>query len=185
MGCNPDANNPSQCQFTPLVNEGLSDADTTELPQPGQMCSLGPVTGTINGNVTVSAGQHCRFTNCHITGSVTINGGSFWSNCAVGGIITETAGSLVLAQSASVGGIAKISGESAFTIGPGVVIGGSLQIQSLAGVQQQGTVCGTRVGGILQAQNNASPLEIGGKSPTPVVPATRSSAPSNSPTIAR
>ena len=145
----------------PLV-EGLADADKTELPQPGQICSTGHVTGTINGRVTVSAGQNCVYKDCEINGGVTINGGSFWSNCSVNGGIKQNGGMLILASSASVNGGLQISGASAFTIGPAVTINGSLQIQNLPAGLQQGTVCGTSMTGSLQATNNLSPIEIGG-----------------------
>jgi hypothetical protein len=164
--CTPDPDHPTQCLFKPL-EEGLEDANTAELPQPGLICGG---TGTIKGDVNVSAGQNCVFTSpCEIRGNVTNNGGSFWSNCAIDGNLTQNGGKLVLAQTpgglfASVGGNLQITGASSFTIG-GATIGNDLQIHNLAvGLPQPGTVCGTQVTGNLQANNNASPIEIGGPS---------------------
>lgn len=111
--------------------------------------------------MTVSAGN-CVYKDCKINGGVTINGGSFWSNCAVNGAIIQNGGMLNLASSASVHGGLQISGASAFTVGPGVTMTGSLQIQNLPAGLQQGTVCGTSMTGSLQATNNLSPIEIGG-----------------------
>jgi hypothetical protein len=139
--------------LTPLTNLPLTS---------GQSCN-GIFNGTFSGNVTVSAGQNCTFTDiCEIKGNLTLNGGSFNLACAVDGNVTENGGSLVLAPSASVGGNVQISQASTFTLGPGAAIGGNLQIQGLPAGLSQGTVCGIQVKGNLQAQNNASPIEIGG-----------------------
>lgn len=129
----------------------------------GTSCN-GNFDGTFNGNVTVSAGQNCTFTpSCEITGNVTINGGSFNLACTVDGNLTENGGSLVLEPGAQIKGNVQISQASTPTLAV-ALIGGNLQIQGLSGGLPQGTVCGTQVKGNLQAQNNSSPLEIGGAS---------------------
>ena len=139
--------------LTPLTNLPLTS---------GQSCN-GIFNGTFSGDVTVTTGQNCTFTDiCEIKGNLTLNGGSFNLACAVDGNVTENGGSLVLGPSASVGGNVQISGASVLTLGPGAAIGGNLQIQSLPAGLSQGTVCGTQVKGNLQAQNNASPIRIGG-----------------------
>jgi hypothetical protein len=131
------------------------------------MCSSGSLTGTINGNLTVSAPQNCVFQNpCEIKGNLTIKGGMVYLACEVDGNVTQTGGLLRLDTSASVGGNVQISGASAFTIGasgpfPAVTINGNLQIQNVPGTQQ-GTVCDAKVKGNLQVQSNSSPIEIGG-----------------------
>jgi hypothetical protein len=162
MACTPDPNNPSQCLYDP-TQTGLSDANPKEeADQPGQSCNTGTTnTGVINGNVTVSAGEQCTYTSpCEIKGNLTINGGSVWLNCAVDGNLTDNAGMLVLASSAHVFGNVQISQASTFTLGPGVLIDGNLQIQNVPGTQL-GVVCGTQVNGNLVAQNNRSPIQIG------------------------
>lgn len=141
--------------LTPLASLPLSS---------GQSCN-GIFNGTFAGDVSVSAGQNCTFTDlCEIKGNVTINGGSFNLTCAVDGSVTENGGGLVLGPSASVGGYVQISGTSTLALGPGAAIGRNLQIQSLSAGLPQGTVCGTQVTGNVQVQNNASPVEIGGTS---------------------
>jgi hypothetical protein len=153
FGSNGTFNGTLTTYLTPLTNLPLTS---------GQSCN-GIFNGTFSGDVTVSAGQNCTFTDiCEIKGNLTLNGGSLNLACAVDGNVTENGGSLILFPSASVGGDVQISQASAFTLGPGVAIGGSLQIQSLPAGLSQGTVCGTRVKGNLQAQNNASPIQIGG-----------------------
>jgi cytoskeletal protein CcmA (bactofilin family) len=161
LPCTPD--NTGHCP--PL---SLSDADPSEEGgQPGNSCNNGEINGTISGNVTVSAGQYCRFTNpCEIQGNLTINGGSVYLNCALDGNLTENAGTLVLGPSAHVFGNVKISLASAFTIGPSVAIDGNLTIQNLpANEPQPGSVCGTQVKGNVAVTNNQSPIEIGETSP--------------------
>ncbi len=169
MACTPDPNNPSQCLYDP-TQTGLSDANPKEeADQPGQTCNNGTTnTGVINGNVTVSAGEQCTYTSpCEIKGNLTINGDptgvlstGVWLNCAVDGNLTDNAGMLVLASSAHVFGNVQISQGSTFTLGPGVLIDGNLQIQNVPGTQL-GTICGTTVKGNLQVQNNRSPIQIG------------------------
>jgi hypothetical protein len=164
VACLPDQNKPGQCMFTP-TETGLSDGNVKEeADQPGQTCNNGTKnTGLINGNVTVSAPEQCTYTSpCEITGNLTINpGGSVYLECTLDGNLTDNAGRLVLASSALVNGNVLISGMSTFTLGPGVLIKGNLQVQNVPGTEQ-GTVCGTTVKGNLVAQNNATPLEIGG-----------------------
>ncbi len=162
MACTPDPNSPSQCLYDP-TETGLSDGNSKEeADQPGQSCNNGTTnTGVINGNVTVSAGQQCTYTApCEIKGNLTINGGGVWLNCAVDGNLTDNAGMLVLASSAHVYGNVQISQASTFTLGPGVLIDGNLQIQNVPGTQL-GAVCGTQVKGNLVVQNNRSPIQIG------------------------
>jgi hypothetical protein len=167
MGCTPDPQHPTQCKVIPLET-GCSDCNSLEeADQPGQICSSGALTGTINTNLTVSAPQNCVFQNpCEIKGNLTIKGGMVYLACEVDGNVMQTGGGLVLDTSASVGGNVQISGASAFTIGasgpfPAVTINGNLQIQNVPGTQQ-GTVCDTKINGNLQVQSNSSPIEIGG-----------------------
>jgi hypothetical protein len=171
VACTPDPNNPGQCLYDP-VQTGLSDANVKEeADQPGQTCSIS-TTGIVKGNVTVSAPQQCNFMPnaqgiCEITGNLTITGGGVWLDCDVDGNLTVTGGRLVLAPSTHVHGNVQISGMSAFTLGPDVLIDGNLVIQKVPGTQQ-GAVCGTQVKGNLVAQNNSSPIDIG--KPTTILP---------------
>jgi len=141
---------------------GFGEEPTTLPLTSGQSCN-GSFNGAFSGNVTVSAGQNCTFTdNCEIQGSVTVNGGSFNLACAVDGNVTVNDGTLVIGPSAKVGGNVQISQASDFNLGPGAGIGGNLQIQQLPAALPQGTVCTIQVKGNLQAQSDASPIEIGG-----------------------
>jgi hypothetical protein len=125
------------------------------------------VSGTILGNVNVTAGQRCNFMSpCEITGNLTITDANVYLDCTVDGNLNLNGGSLKLDSSAQVRGNVQIGNpgvlqSSAFFIGPSVLIDGNLQIQSLPG-GQPGTVCGTQVKGNLQALNNAISIEIGG-----------------------
>jgi len=107
----------------------------------GHSCN-GNYNGVFNGNVTVSAGQNCVFTKpCEIKGNVTVSGGNFDLYCTVDGNAT-------------------ISGTSTVRLVE-ATIGGNLQIQQLSVGQPQSAVCGTRISGNLQVQNDRSPIEIG------------------------
>jgi hypothetical protein len=177
MPCTPDPNNPGQCLFQ-VTQTGLEDADPkTEGGQLGRSCNNSTasgtdVSGTINGNVTISAGQQCNFkAPCEITGNLTINGDptgvlstGVWLGCTLDGNLTDNSGNVVLAPSASVKGNVQISGASAFSLGPSLLIDGNLQIHNVPGTQL-GTVCGTTVKGNLTVQNNTSRIEIGGTTP--------------------
>jgi hypothetical protein len=59
-----------------------------------------------------------------------------------------------------VDGNVTISGTSAASLVE-ATIGGNLQIQQLSAGQPQSAVCGTRINGNLQVQNDRSPIEIG------------------------
>jgi hypothetical protein len=117
---------------------------TASAPASGNACN-GAYNGTFAGNLNVSAGQVCFFTG------------------PVRGSITQTGGQLIL-SGASVGGNVQIQGGS-FSLGPSTTIQGNLQIQGLPASTTQNTVCGVAVNGLLQYQNNAAPVEIGGDSP--------------------
>lgn len=159
----PDPNNPNQLLFD-LTQTGCTDCDPTkEGGQPGQACNNGNLTGTIYGNVTVSAGQNCVFKSpCEITGNLTINGGNVYLGCTLDGSLSENGGTLNLVASSRVTGGVNISQASTFTIGPAATIKGNLQIQNLpANEPQPGVVCGTTVTGNLTVQNNQSPVQIG------------------------
>jgi uncharacterized repeat protein (TIGR03803 family) len=130
---------------------------------PGQACN-GTFDGAFNGNITVSAGSCVFVAPCEIKGNVTVNGGMFeLLGCTVDGNLTENAGSITLGQGSAVGGNLQISGASSFSVTGGSVggIGGNLQIQQVTSGQSPATVCGTKIGGNLQVQNNASPIVLG------------------------
>ena len=103
--------------------------------------------GSYNGmsvtDLTVLDGQDCNFLNGSVSGNVQQRGGK-----------------LKLAQS-NVAGNVQVIGGGSFTIGPGLTIGGNLQIHNLPSGAGTNTVCGTTVGGNLQFHNNGTAVMIG------------------------
>ena len=117
------------------------------VPPSGSLCN-GMYDGTFNGNVTVSAGQDCRFINGgQITGNVTVVGGSF------------------VANGAAVGGNLTVEGGGTFTLGPAATIGGNLKIDDLPPGSASNLVCGTTVFGNLTFDSNAAATQIGSAYP--------------------
>jgi hypothetical protein len=102
--------------------------------------------GTFHGNVTVSSGLICII-NATIVGNVQQTGGQIR---VVGSVVT---------------GNVQINGDGKFTIGPGAIIKGNLQIQNLAGGLAQNQICDSMVLGDLQFQNNGTAVEIGSALP--------------------
>jgi uncharacterized repeat protein (TIGR03803 family) len=131
---------------------------------PGAPCN-GVFTGTFKGNITVSAGQSCVYTNpCEIKGNVTVNsGGTFQMlglGCILDGNLTENSGKLVtLGKLSAVGGNVVISGASGFNLSASG-IGGSLQINQLSGGSPD-TVCAMAILRNVQLKNNSSAIVVG------------------------
>ena len=96
--------------------------------------------------MVVSAGQFCTLVNAVVTGNVQQNGGKLTL------INTKVDGNL------------QISNGGSFTIGPGTVVGGALQVQNLPSSSGQNEICGTSVGGNLQVGNNAAAVLVGAPS---------------------
>jgi hypothetical protein len=115
-------------------------------PPAGDFCS-GPFDGTINGDLTVSAGQNCGIINGgRVTGNVTVSGGKFvLSGAAVGGSITV--------------------GGGGFTIGPAATVGGDVLVSNLSAGSTDDSVCGTTIQGSLQVDGNAAAVQIGSSAP--------------------
>lgn len=116
------------------------------VPSSGKTCN-GIYNGTFNGNITVSAGQNCRFVSGGVTGDVLMTGGNFaFANGVIGG---------------SVG----IAGASTFSLGPGTTIDGSLGIGLIRPGTTTDQVCGVNVLHDFGVVGDASPLLIGSASP--------------------
>lgn len=111
----------------------------------GNACN-GVFGGTFDGNVTVSAGQNCTFTNGQITGNVNVNGG----NLVLSGVL--------------IGQNVRIVGGGTFSIGPSTTINGNLEIHDLPTGAAQNQVCGSTVSGNLQFHNNGTSVQIGSAS---------------------
>ncbi len=127
----------------------------------GNNCN-GAYTGTYRGNLTVSNGQSCTFTNGGVTGNVTQNGGTLLlqNNSSVNGNLTVTGGSVSISNS-TLGHNVTIQGGGTFLIGPGVSIGGNLTMQSLPAGIGVDEVCGAGVAGNVTLQGSAAVTEIG------------------------
>ena len=134
----------------------------TVVPLNGKNCN-GVFTGTFKGNLTVSNGQSCTFTNGGVTGNLKQSGGTvvLENGSFVNGNLQTSGGSLSVSNS-TVGNDVQINGGGMFSIGPGVSIGGNLQIQSLPASGGMDQVCGATVKGDLQFQNNGTAVLIGG-----------------------
>jgi Beta-propeller repeat len=97
--------------------------------------------GTFNGNLTISSGL-----TCIIKGTVTGN-------------VLQSNGS-VLTSNSTIGGNLRIVVGS-FSIDAGTTIDGNLQIQNIPAGSAQNQICGTRVRGNLQFDNNGTAVAIG------------------------
>ena len=130
----------------------------------GTNCN-GEYTGTYNGNLTVSPGQMCTFTNGGVKGNVTLTGGALVleNNGTVTGNLQVSGGSLTISNS-TVGNNLQINGGGSFSIGPAVSIGGNLQIQNLPPSAGTDEICGASIKGDLQFQNSGTAVLIGSSS---------------------
>jgi hypothetical protein len=139
---NPDPNQYVTSPFSP----GLQLFQPL-VPAASSSCN-GVYYGVFSGDLAISDGQNCTFLGGGITGKVIMNGGTL--------ILSGT----------TVNGNVQASGASTVSIGPYTSIGGNLVIQNLSsGPTVQ--ICGAKVDGTLQFQNNAAAVEIGGASSCP------------------
>jgi hypothetical protein len=102
--------------------------------------------GTFTGNLTVSAGQNCKFINGgQISGNVDVVGGNFVLNGAsVGGNLAINAGTFKLATAS---------------------IGGNLAIQGILPDSASNSMCGTTVFRNMTFDNNGTSVQIGSNAP--------------------
>jgi uncharacterized repeat protein (TIGR03803 family) len=117
------------------------------IPPAGNACN-GVYDGEFDGNITVSAGQTCEFTN-----------GGF-----VKGNIHVLGGTLILQNNATVKGNVDIDGGGTFTLGPALTIMSNLQIDDIPSGSAQNTICGVTVNGNMHFEQNAVAVEIGAPS---------------------
>jgi uncharacterized repeat protein (TIGR03803 family) len=111
-------------------------------PTSGNSCN-GSYYGTFNGNITVSNGQTCEFTDDGVVvGNIYVKGGS------------------LILNNASVLGNLEIDGGT-YALGPSLTIYSNVQVQNIATGPSQNTICGTSVKGDLQLLNNGTAVEIG------------------------
>ncbi len=105
----------------------------------------GVYNGTFKGNLTISAGQTCKFVGGGITGNVTETGGAF------------------VATNAALGGNVVVSGGT-FSVGPAVSIKGNFSVLIPGKSTVQSQVCGATIGGNVQVLGSGTPVTIGSSS---------------------
>ena len=112
------------------------------------MSCNGVYDGAFHGNIIVSTGQNCVFTNGGaIAGNVLMSGGHFTlSGAALDGNLTVNSG-------------------GTFILGPGAKIGGNLVVQDLPAGGTKNSVCGATVLGNLVFSNNDTTVQIGSAAP--------------------
>jgi sugar lactone lactonase YvrE len=155
------------CSYTDAHNNTGTKSFTITVraqtpPASGNTCN-GVYGGNFNGNLTVSSGQVCTFISGNVSGNVTVApGGSFQLNGAntTGNVHLHGGGNLLL-NGATVGGNVQIIGGGTFTIGPGTVINGNLQIQNIPLGGGHNQICGATIRGDLHLHNNGTAVDIG------------------------
>lgn len=115
------------------------------VPPSGNACN-GAYSANFAGNIYVSSGQTCEFTDGAI----------------IFGNVYTTGGSLIL-NNATVLGNVEIQGGT-YTLGPSLTIASKLEVQNVPPGTAQNTVCGVNVFGSLYFNGNGSPAEIGSSS---------------------
>jgi len=126
----------------------------------GTNCN-GVYSGAYWGNLTVSNGQSCTFSNGGVIGNLTENGGTvvLENNSFVLLNLHERGGNLYVSNS-SVGNL-QVDTAGSFSIGPTVNLWANLLAQNLAAGTGPDQVCGTTIWGSLFFQNSAAPIQIG------------------------
>ncbi len=114
----------------------LTVTSTGSVPSSGTTCN-GTYNGTFHGNLMVSAGQTCIFTNGGVTGNVQQSGGTLEMDTS------------------TISGNLQIGGGT-FTVTSGSTINGNLQIQGISAGSATNQVCGSTIKGNLQLQNNGA-----------------------------
>jgi uncharacterized repeat protein (TIGR03803 family) len=117
---------------------------STEAPA-GNQCN-GAYSANFVGNVYVSSGQNCQFTDGAI----------------IYGNVYETGGNLNLNNVTVLGNVQIVGGT--YTLGPSLTISSKLEIANLPSSSTQSSVCGTNVYGSLYFDGNAAPVQIGSTS---------------------
>jgi len=136
-----------------FVNGTLTVTATGAAPSSGATCN-GAYTGTFNGNVTVSSSQICVFVSGGISGNITLNGSSTFSNASIAGNVSG-AGSLTLTGASRVSGnVTLTSGQ--FSAGNGTAISGGITLSGGAPL----TLGSTAVAGSI-TMSGGGPFVIG------------------------
>jgi hypothetical protein len=126
------------------VLRGVSFAPGTVASKPGGPTACdGVYSGQFSGNIRVSAGQRCVFIGGGISGNVEVVGGTFeLSNATLDGNL-------------------QVGGSSAVSLGPATSVTRNVALDDISGGATPITVCDTHIGGNLEVQGNASPVQLG------------------------
>lgn len=125
------------------VNGGSNGGTPPPLPS-GTSCN-GSFGGTFQGDVTVSDGQTCTFTNGEIDGNVMVTGGS-----------------LILAGTDITGNLEVQGGN--FAVGPFSAVEGNINVHNLTTSQVVSTFCNSTMYGNVEIHNNDAPVTVGDSS---------------------
>jgi hypothetical protein len=167
----------SELRFDPVTSgrgNGFSwfvAAQSCSPPMPanqlrGTNCN-GSYTGVFHGNLTISSGQSCIFTNGGVAGNVTQNGGSFvlQGHSSITGNLTVRGGSLYV-NGSTISGNLQISGPTSFAIGTNVTVSGNVLVQSVPATGGTNQVCGVTTPGNITVQQSATSTQIGTTNPS-------------------
>ncbi len=112
------------------------------IPNSGYTCN-GVYSGMFWGNITVSNGQSCEWTDgAQVYGNIYVTGGNLNLN------------------NASIFGNVQINGGT-YTLGPSLSIYSALSVQNIPSGSAQNTICGVNVGGSLYFDGNGTAAQIG------------------------
>lgn len=130
--------------YTLLYYTGIKPRKAT--PSSGNACN-GSFTGVFAGNLTVTDGQDCVFSNgATLEGNIQVNGGTLELSAA------------------TVNGQVQVQGGGTVSILQSTHIEGNLQMQNLPAGSAQNQICGATIDGNLQYQNNGAAVAIGAAS---------------------
>lgn len=122
---------------------GLGTAyNLSTIPPAGNACN-GVYSGNFIGNIYVSKGQSCEFTD----GAIIL------------GNVYESGGNLTLTNATVLGNI-EVQGGT-YSLGPSLTIASKLEVQNVSSGSAQNAICGANVYGSVYFNSNASPVQIG------------------------
>jgi hypothetical protein len=117
------------------------------VPASGTGCN-GTYYGVFAGNITISNGQTCTFLGGGVSGNIIQNGGS------------------LIISGATIKGDVQVNGSATVAVGPYTAITGNLTVQHLS-TGPAAQICGVKIQGNVQFQNNAVAVQIGDSTACP------------------
>lgn len=127
--------------YTLMYYAGIKPREAA--PHAGTACD-GTFTGVFAGNLTVTSGQDCVFSNgATIDGNIKVEGGTL-----------QLAGATVRGQ-------VQVQGGGTVSVLASSLIEGDLQIEDVPAGDSQSKICGATIQGNLQYRNNGAPVTVG------------------------